>query len=903
MTEPRPDPEELLARIRAEEAQAARGRLKVFLGANPGVGKTFAMLEEARAKRGEGVDVVVGLLETHGRAETAALLTGLEQLSRRPVEHRGVSLTEFDLDAALVRRPTILLVDELAHTNAPGSRHERRWQDVEELLAAGISVHTTLNVQHLESLNDVVAQITGVQVRETVPDSVFDGADEVELADLTPDDLLRRLKQGKVYLGEAAERAQDRFFRKGNLIALRELALRRVADRVDAQMRGYMRDHGIREVWPAGERLLVCIGANPAAARLVRAGRRIAATQKGDWIVLHVETPGAATLSDSDRDHLIETLQLAEEFGAKTATVPGHNVAEEILAYAAAHNATRLLVGKPTHARWRDKIFGSTLDRLVRGSGDVDVYVITGDAGENQPRTRSVLARRTSPPAEYGFAFLAVGVCTLIGWLILRRLSITDVAMVYLLGAMVVASRTGRGPSVLAALLSIAAFDFLFVPPYFTFEVSNLNYVLTFGTMLVVALLISGFTLRIREQAEMAREREHRTAALYALSRDLGETRTREQVVAAARRHLGDSFGCVAQLLAPQADGRLAPLPPVALTPPIDEKELSVADWSYRRGEIAGAGTATLPGAAALHLPLAGAGGVVGVLVVASPDLDRFQEPSQRHLLETFAGQVGVALERVTLAERTQQARLEVEAERLRTSLLSSLSHDLRTPLGVITGAASSLQEAGDGMSGPARRELLDSIMEESQRMNRLIRNLLDMIRVETGSLQVQKEWQPLEDAIGVALIRLDERLREHPVEVRLPRDLPLVPLDAVLLEQVFINLLENAVKYTPAGTPVEVSAVAGPGVVTVSVADRGPGLPPGEAERVFEKFYRGADAAPGKGVGLGLTISRGIVMAHGGRIWAENRPSGGAVFRFTLPLTGPAPLPIPEEMETVPPA
>ncbi|HSB55305.1 MAG TPA: sensor histidine kinase KdpD [Gemmatimonadales bacterium] len=895
MTEPRPSPEQLLARIREEEARAARGRLKIFFGANPGVGKTFAMLEEARAKRVEGMDVVVGLVETHGRAETAAQLQGLEQLPRLTLEHRGVTLTEFDLDAALARRPTLLLVDELAHTNAPGLRHERRWQDVEDLLAAGISVYTTLNVQHLESLNDVVAQITGVQVRETVPDSVFDGADDVELADLTPEDLLRRMQQGKVYLAEQAERAGEGFFRKGNLIALRELALRRVAERVDAQMRGYMRDHGIREVWPAGERVLVAVSDHAAAARLVRAGRRIASTLKCDWIVLHVETPGTAGLSDAGRARLVETLQLAEEAGAETVTVPGRQVAEEILSYAAAHNVTRILAGKPTGSSWRARLLGSTVDRLLRGSGDVDVYVITGDAGENEDRRRPVVAPRVAPAREYRFALATVAVCTLVGWLVLRHLSTTDVSMIYLLGSMVVASRCGRGPSLLAAGLSIAVFDFVFVPPYYTFAVSDFSYVLTFGTMLVVALLISGYTLRIREQAQLARDREHRTAALYALSRDLGQSRGREDVVVTARKHLGESFGSTAQVLAPGAGGELELLNPIATAPVIDEKELSVADWAFRRGELAGSGTATLPGATALHLPLSGASGVVGVLALWSPDLGRFQDPSERHLLETFAGQVGVALERVTLEEKTRQARLEVEAERLRTSLLSSLSHDLRTPLGVITGAASSLRD-NSSLTPEARLELLESIVEESQRMNRLIRNLLDMIRVETGSLQVQKEWQPLEDAVGVSLIRLGERLQSHPVSVQLPPDLPLVPLDAVLLEQVFINLLENAAKYTPDGSPIEISAVASPGVVTVSVADRGPGLPPGGEERVFEKFYRGEDAPPGKGVGLGLTIARGIVTAHGGRIWAETRPEGGAVFRFTLPLTGTAPPPIPVE-------
>jgi two-component system, OmpR family, sensor histidine kinase KdpD len=897
MTDPRRSPEELLARIREEEARAGRGRLKVFFGANPGVGKTFAMLEEGRARRVEGMDLVIGVVETHGRADTAALLVNLEILPRREISYRGVTFHEFDLDAALARKPTLILVDELAHTNAPGSRHEKRWQDVEELLAAGVSVYTTLNVQHLESLNDVVAQITGIQVRETVPDTVFDRADDVELADLTPDDLLTRLKQGKVYFAEQAARAQDRFFRKGNLIALRELALRRVAERVDAQMRGYMVEHGIRETWPAGERLLICVGSNATSARLVRAGRRIASTLRCEWIALHVETPGTASLTHTDRTALVENLQLADEFGARTVTIQGRKVAEEVLAYARAHNVTRILVGKPTRHSWIDRVAGSLVDHLVRGSGDVDVYVISGEA-DDQPRKRPTARPPKSPAWEYGFALAVVAVATGIGWLIFRRLSVTDVAMVYLLGAMVVASWTGRGPSLVAGLLSIATFDFLFVNPIFTFAVADLRYFLTFGTMLAVALLISGFTLRIREQAEMAREREGRTATLYALSRDLANSRTKREVVEAARRHLADTFNSTMQLLAPNDEGTLRGLEPIALDPALDEKEMSVADWVYRRGELAGAGTQTLPGADALHLPLVGTSGVVGVLMVRASDVGRFELPAQRYLLETFAGLVGGALERMSLAKRTQQAHLEIEAERLRTSLLSSLSHDLRTPLGVITGAASSLRERGAQMSESDRSGLLDSVLEESARMNRLIRNLLDMIRLETGSLEVQKEWQPLEDPIGVALLRLDERMKDHPVEVKLPPDLPLVPLDAVLLEEVFINLLENAAKYTPPGTPVEISARPIAGAVQVTVADRGPGLPPGEEAQIFEKFYRGAGAEPGKGIGLGLTIVRGIVTAHGGRIWAGPRAGGGAQFDFTLPLSGPAPPPIPEEVE-----
>ena len=899
MTHPdrRPDPEALLAQVREEEQRASRGRLKIFFGAAPGVGKTFAMLEAARARTAEGVDVVVGVVETHGRPETAALLQGLTALPKRAAEYRGITLQEFDLDAALARRPGVVLVDELAHTNAPGSRHAKRWQDVEELLGAGISVYSTLNVQHLESLNDVVAQITGVTVRETLPDAVFDEADEIELADLSADDLLARLRQGKVYVPEQAAAAIERFFRKGNLIALRELTLRRAAERVDAQMRGYMREAGIHATWAAAERVMVCIGPNPEGARLVRAGKRMATGLKCEWRVIYVERPGTA-ISPSDREDLIANLQLAESLGAATATLSGHNAAEEILAYARAHNVTKIVVGKPTHPRWRDKLFGSLLDQLVRGSGDVDVYAISGDAeGEPRRRRRAGRTLRRSPLAAYASAGLIITAATAVAALVFRYLTVTDVAMVYLLGVGVVASRYGRGPSVAAALSSIALFDFFFVPPFYTFAVSDVRYVLTFVVMLAIALLISALTLRIRAQAEAAREREQRTAALYAMSRELAGTRGRSGIAAAAGRQLEAGFGVRAQVLLPDETKRLEI--PVGAPPayPLDEKERSVAQWVFDRGQPAGAGTDTLPAAAALYLPLAGSSGTVGVVGLRPDAPQRLQDPALQRLLEALAGQVALALERVLLGERAQQEQVEAEAERLRTALLSSLSHDMRTPLGAITGAASSLLEDRGALSAAARTDLLTTILEESQRMNRLIGNLLDMIRVETGALEVQRDWQPLEEIVGVALIRLEERLKGHPVQVQLPPDLPLLWADGLLLEQVFVNLLENAAKYTPAGTPIDITAAAGDGAVTVAVADRGPGFPVGEEARVFDKFYRvpGAPVAGG-GVGLGLTICRGILTAHGGRIWAENRPGGGAVFRFTVPLASRPPEGVPGE-------
>ena len=884
MTGRRPDPETLLARVREEERRAGRGRLKIFFGASPGVGKTYAMLEEARAKRRDGVDVAVGVVETHGRAETAALVEDLQVLPRRALDYRGVTLQEFDLDAALARHPSLILVDELAHTNAPGSRHARRFQDVEELLGAGIDVYTTLNVQHLESLNDVVAQITGIKVRETVPDSILEQADELEVADLSAEDLLKRLEEGKVYVPEEAARAIDRFFRKGNLIALRELALRRAAERVDAQMRGYMREHGIRETWPAGERVLVCIGPNPAGARLVRAGKRMATSLKCDWTVMYVEAPGQR-ISASDRETLVQNLQLAEELGAQTATLSGLNAGEEILAYARAHNVTKIVVGKPTHSRWRDKLFGSTLDRLVRGSGEIDVYVISGDVHDAR-RTPAPRAGRSAPLGEYVRAGVVVAACAAISFPLFTRLSVTDVAMIFLLGVVFVASRYGRGPSVFASLLSIASFDFLFVTPRFTFAVSDARYVLTFGVMLAAALVASHLTLRIRAQAQTARDRERRTGAVYAMSRELAAARTPVDLIAIATRHLADTFGAEMHILMPDAVGRLE-------GGNLDEKERGVAQWVLDHGQRAGAGTDTLPSASGLYVPLAASSGVVGVLGVGAADPTRFEDPMVLQLLDTFAGQAALALERAQLADRAQKEEVEVEAERLRTSLLSSLSHDMRTPLGSITGAASSLldESGGTALKEPARRELLQSILDEANRMNRLIGNLLDMIRLESGALQVQKDWQPLEEPVGVALIRLGERVKDHPVQVNLPPDLPLVPMDGVLIEQVFINLLENAVKYTPRGTPIDIAATPMDGVVRVDVLDRGPGIPAGEERRIFEKFYRVAGDGPASGVGLGLTICRGIVTAHGGRIWVENRPGGGAAFHFTLPL-GDAPVP-----------
>lgn len=894
----RPDPDTLLRRVRDEEARARRGRLKVFLGASPGVGKTYAMLETARGARKQGLDVVVGVVETHGREETARLLEGLEVLPRREVEYRGTVLSEFDVDSALARHPALLVVDELAHTNAPGCRHAKRWQDVEELLAAGIDVLSTLNVQHLESLNDVVARITGIRVRETVPDSVLERADEVELVDLPPDELLQRLREGKVYLPETASRAMDRFFRKGNLIALRELALRRTAERVDAQMRGYMAERGIRDTWPAGERVLVCVRGGPESARLVRAGRRIAQRIDAPWTVVHVEPP-AADLPESIREQLAQALTLAEQLGAQVVTLSGPDVAQEVLAYARNHNVTQLVVDQPRTRPWWAPFRRSVVDRLVRESQGIDVHVVSGEPeGTGRPRAQPGGPRSPTRWQDYALAATVPAAVTVVGALLRYGPTTTiDFAMLFLLGVVFVSARYSRGPSVVASLLSIVLFDLFFVPPFGTLSVADVRYILTFGVMLVVALVMGTLTGRVRGQARAAGERERRTATLYAFSRELAAARLRADLARVTLRHLVDLFGGRISLLLPDDRGMLIPVARIPDVEP-DEKDRSVAQWVFDHGQPAGLGTATLPSAHARYLPLQTPERRLGVIGIRPEPVDRFADPGQRRLLESMVDQAAVALERSELADAAQRAHLEAEAERLRTSLLTSLSHDMRTPLGVIQGAASALlQDGAARLATAAQRELVATILEESSRMDRLVANLLDIVRFESGALAVHREWHVLQDIVGVALIRLDERLRDHPVTTAFAADLPLVPVDDVLLEQVFVNLLENAAKHTPAGTPIELGARPVNGGVEVWVADRGPGVPVGQEEEIFEKFRRGRTGADG--IGLGLTIVRGIVRAHGGSVRAEARPGGGAVFVLTLPVSDepaspPAEPPIP---------
>jgi two-component system sensor histidine kinase KdpD len=889
MTQHRPDPDVLLKRVTDDEARAQRGKLTIFFGAAPGVGKTYSMLEAARAERAAGRDVVVGVIETHGRYDTGALMLGLELLPRRRVLHRGVTLEEFDLDVALRRKPALLLVDELAHSNAEGSRHAKRHQDVEELLDAGIDVYTSLNVQHIESLSDVVAQVTHVIVRETVPDVVVERADEVRLIDLPPDELIERLKDGKVYLPDQARRAIEHFFRKGNLIALRELALRRTAERVDAQMQHYREIHGIASTWSVGERLLVCVSPSPLSAQLIRGARRMVGVLHADWLAVYVETPTSLRLNARAREQAAENMRLAEQLGAETVTLSGANAAEETVRFARSRNVTKVIVGKPTHAQAWDRLRPSFLDQLVRSSGDIDVYVMSGEESVAEVERAYPSLRMPTAPLAFVAAWASALLATAISWTAFGPKQLADVVMIYLLGIVLVSLRFGYGPSLLAAVLSVLLFDFFFIPPLYTFAVRDLSHIVTFGVMFLVAVVISGLTQRVRAQAEAAGQREQRTASLYALSRELAATKQVEDIAQIAARHLFDALGMDAALLIPSPSRtKVISVHMGRRALEIDDKEQSVAEWVWDHERPAGFSTDTLPSARAMYLPLFASRGKVAVLGVRPEDPKRLLTPETRQHLAAFANQIASAIERTELASEAQWAQLQMETEQMRSSLLSSVSHDLRTPLAVVTGAASTMLEGN--VSDSTRRELTETILQEAQRLNRLVRNLLDMTRLEAGALRVKKDWQPLEEVVGSALNRMEEALSGRQVATELAADLPLVPLDAVLIEQVLVNLLENAIKYTPPGSPIEIRARTRPGGVEVVVADRGPGIPPGEEQRIFEKFYR-APGTQGGGVGLGLAICRGIVMAHGGQLFVENRAGGGAEFRFQLPIDGHAPM------------
>jgi len=885
MADERPSPEALLASADRE----TRGRLKVFFGAAPGVGKTYEMLSAGRARLADGVDVVVGVVETHGRKETEALLSGLEVVPRARIDYKGQALDEMDIDAILARRPKLVLVDELAHTNAAGSRHPKRYLDVEELLEAGIDVYTTMNVQHVESLNDVVAQITGVRVRETVPDSVIDKADDIEVIDITPDDLLKRMAEGKIYMGTTARRAIENYFTPGNLTALRELALRRTAQRVDDQLLTHMQSHAISGPWGAGERVLVAVDDHPRGPALVRYARRLADRLRAPWVAVSIETTRSAGISEESKDRLAATLRLAEQLGGQGIVLPGTDVATEIVRYAAANNVTHIVTGKPRKPRWRELFEGSVAHELIRRAGGISVHVISGNE-EKSPRPPAPLAS-TRPvdfsPIPYIWSTGYVSVALAFGLLLDRVLDIGNIALVFLVAVLASALSFGIGAALFACVISALVLNFFFLEPLYTLNISDPTSAVALVFFLVVAFVASNLTARVQRQAAAVRRRARTTEDLYLFSRKLAGTGTLDDVLWATAFQVASMLKVRVVLLLPEGDG-------IALKagyPPedeLDEADVAAARWAWENDRAAGRGADTLPGAKRLYLPLRTGRKPVGVIGLDNDKQGPLFTPEERRLLDALVDQAAIAIERIQLVADVDRANLAAEADKLRSALLTSISHDLKTPLASIMGAAGTLRDFDADLPAADKAEMLATVIDESERLNRFIANLLDMTRIESGATVPNTGLHYLGDVTGTALQRAAKILAAHRVETDIPADLPMVAIDPVLFEQVLFNLLDNAAKYAPPGTAIRIEARGEEQAVVLQLIDEGPGIPPGDLERVFDTFYRVRKSDQVRaGTGLGLSICRGFVEAMGGTISASNRADRtGAVFTIRMPLT-----------------
>jgi two-component system sensor histidine kinase KdpD len=889
-SEYRPSPEALLEAARREERRV--GKLRIFVGAAPGVGKTYEMLLQGQARKKDGYNVVVGIVETHGRRETEGLLAGLEIIPRRRIDYKGMVLEEMDLDAVIARRPQIVLVDELAHTNVEGSRHPKRYLDVEELMSHGIDVYTTVNIQHIESLNDVVAQITHVRVRETVPDAVFDRADAVELVDLTPDDLIQRLKEGKVYVPKQAERALEHFFSPANLTALRELALRRTAERVDEQLLTEMRARAIQGPWAAGERILVCISEDPRCAGLVRYSKRLADRLHGPWTALYVEGRRAQQLTEEQRDRIADTLRLAETLGGEALTLPAstRSIADDVIRHAQANNVTQIVIGKSSRTRWFELLHGSVVHDLVRRSGNISVHVIAGDtiAGDPIPKksVRPATPENTLDPRPYIAALIAVALALGFGEVIQQWVGAGNVDLIFLTAIVAVAVRFGLLPSLMASVAAAIAYNFFFLPPLYTFTIADPANAVAFSFFTLVAIVVSGVTARARTQAVAALDRARVTEALYSFSRKLAGAGTLDDVLWATAYQAALMLKVRVVILLPE-DGSIAVkagYPPEDI---LDDADLAAAKWAWQNDRAAGRGSDTLPGAKRLFLPMRTGRGAVGVMGIDSDKPGPLLTPDRRRLLDALRDQAALAIERVQLVEAMGRLERTAETERLRSALLTSISHDLKTPLAAVLGAAGALRDLGAKLNDAEKADLLTTVIDESERLNRFIANLLDMTKLESGAVSPNVSLHDLGEIVGSALRRASRILSHHHVELKLAPDLPMLALDAVLFEQALFNLLDNAAKYSAIETTIRIQSWRTEEAVHLRVMDEGPGIPTTDLERIFDKFYRVQKADQVRaGTGLGLAISRGFVEAMHGTVTATNRADrSGAAFTITLPI------------------
>ena len=892
--EQRPSPEALLEAARREERRV--GKLRIFVGAAPGVGKTYEMLQQAHARQKDGYDVVVGIAETHGRRETEALLEGLEVIPRRRINYRGQALEEMDLDAVIARRPQIVLVDELAHTNAEGSRHPKRYLDVEELMSRGIDVYTTVNIQHIESLNDVVAQITHVRVRETVPDAVFDRADAVELVDLTPDDLIQRLREGKVYVPRQAERALEHFFSPANLTALRELALRRTAERVDEQLLSEMQARAIQGPWPAGERIVVCISEDPRCAGLVRYSKRLADRLHGPWAALYVEGPRSLQLTEVERDRIADTLRLAVALGGEAVTIPaaGRSIADDIIGYAHENNVTQIIIGKSARSRWFEMIHGSVVHDLVRRSGNISVHVIAGDQMPGRPIPKKTVstADNAEPFDAWSYAFALVAVAFAVGGaeLVNRWIGVENVDLVFLTAVVGVAVRFGLWPSLFASVASALCYNFFFLPPLYTFTIADPHNIAAFALFTLIAVLVSHVAARARVQAITAQTRMRTVESLYSFSRKLAGAGTLDDVLWATAYQTALMLKVRVVLLLP-TNGSIAVRAGYPPEDMLDEADIAAAKWCFENDRPAGRGSETLPGAKRLFLPMRTGRGAIGVVGIDSDKAGPLLTPDQRRLLDALMDQGALAIERVQLVEDMDRVQRTAETERLRTALLTSISHDLKTPLASVLGSAGTLRDLSDKLTDSEKAELLATIIEESERLNRFIANLLDMTRLESGAVTPKLAPHDLSEIVGSTLRRTTKILRNHSVQLDLATDVPMVSLDPVLFEQVLFNLLDNAAKYAALGTTVFIRMARDGDSVVLQVADEGEGIPQDDLEHIFDKFYRVQKTDQVRpGTGLGLAISRGFVEAMKGTIVAANRTDRpGAIFTIRLPVASEA--------------